>query len=31
LQRDGAQSFVKSWQDLLQRIADRGAELANAG
>ena len=31
LQREGAQAFVKSWQDLLQRIADRGAALARAG
>jgi transaldolase len=28
LQRDGAQSFVKSWQELLQRIADKSAMLA---
>ena len=25
LQQDGAQSFVKSWQQLLQRIADKSA------
>ncbi|MDO1528742.1 transaldolase [Fulvimonas sp. R45] len=31
LQRDGAQAFVTSWQDLLQRIAERSAELARAG
>ena len=29
LQHEGAQAFVESWQDLLQRIADRGAALAN--
>jgi transaldolase len=28
LQRDGANAFVKSWQDLLARIADKSAELA---
>jgi transaldolase len=28
LQRDGANAFVKSWQDLLGRIADKSAELA---
>ncbi len=28
LQVDGAQSFVKSWDELLQRIADKGAALA---
>ena len=28
LQQDGAQSFVKSWQQLLQRIADKSAALA---
>lgn len=27
LQRDGAQAFVKSWQDLLQRIADKARKL----
>jgi transaldolase len=31
LQRDGAASFVKSWQDLLQRIADKSRALASAG
>jgi transaldolase len=30
LQREGAQSFVKSWQQLLQRIADKSAALAGA-
>ena len=30
LQRDGAQSFVKSWQELMQRIADKGKMLAAA-
>ena len=29
LQRDGAQSFVKSWQELMQRIADKSAALAS--
>lgn len=28
LQQDGAQSFVKSWQQLLQRIADKSLALA---
>ena len=28
MQRDGANAFVKSWQDLLARIADKSAELA---
>jgi transaldolase len=28
LQVDGAQSFVKSWTELLQRIAEKGAALA---
>lgn len=28
LQRDGAQAFVKSWKELLQRIADKKAALA---
>jgi transaldolase len=27
LQREGAESFVKSWKQLLQRISDKGAEL----
>lgn len=31
LQHEGAQSFVKSWQQLLQRIADKSAALAGAG
>ena len=31
LQRDGAQSFVKSWQELLRRIADKSAALAGGG
>ncbi|WP_266182677.1 transaldolase [Dyella humicola] len=30
LQQDGAKSFVASWQQLLQRIADKTAELARA-
>lgn len=30
LQHEGAQSFVKSWQQLLQRIADKSAALASA-
>ncbi len=28
LQRDGAQAFVKSWKELLQRIADKRSTLA---
>ena len=31
LQHEGAQSFVKSWQQLLQRIAGKSAALASAG
>jgi transaldolase len=31
LQRDGARAFVKSWQELLQRIDDKRAVLAGAG
>jgi transaldolase len=31
LQRDGAQAFVKSWHELLSRIADKGRKLAGAG
>ena len=31
LQRDGAKAFVKSWQELLQRIDDKRAVLAGAG
>jgi len=30
LQEEGAASFVKSWQQLLQRIADKSAQLAGA-
>ncbi|MDA3888578.1 MAG: transaldolase [Allgaiera sp.] len=30
LQQEGAQAFVKSWQQLLQRIADKSAALANS-
>ena len=30
LQRDGAQAFVKSWKELLTRIADKSAALAGA-
>jgi transaldolase len=29
LQHDGAKSFVKSWQQLLQRIEDKSAALAD--
>jgi transaldolase len=31
LQRDGAASFVKSWQELLQRITDKSRALAEVG
>lgn len=31
LQHEGAQSFVKSWQHLLQHIADKSAVLGSAG
>ena len=31
LQRDGAQAFVKSWKELLKRIADKSKALAHAG
>jgi transaldolase len=31
LQIEGAQSFVKSWKELLDRIADKTYSLANAG
>ncbi|HEY3699270.1 MAG TPA: transaldolase [Spongiibacteraceae bacterium] len=31
LQREGAESFVKSWQQLLQRIADKSIALTNKG
>ena len=30
LQKEGARSFVKSWQQLLERIADKSAALAGA-
>jgi len=30
LQRDGAQAFVKSWQELMRRIADKSDALAHA-
>ncbi|PIV33640.1 MAG: transaldolase [Lysobacterales bacterium CG02_land_8_20_14_3_00_62_12] len=30
LQREGAQAFVKSWQQLLQQIADKGRTLTSA-
>ena len=30
LQRDGAAAFVKSWQELLKRIADKGKTLTAA-
>jgi transaldolase len=30
LQRDGAQAFVKSWKELLQRIADKSEALVDA-
>jgi transaldolase len=30
LQRDGARTFVKSWQELLRRIGDKSAVLAGA-
>ena len=30
LQREGARAFVKSWQELLGRIAKKSAELAPA-
>jgi transaldolase len=30
LQQDGARSFVKSWQELLQRIADKSGALTSA-
>jgi hypothetical protein len=30
LQRDGAQAFVKSWKELLERIAGKSAALAGA-
>jgi transaldolase len=31
LQRDGAQAFVKSWNELLSRIAVKGRELTDEG
>jgi transaldolase len=31
LQVDGAAAFVKSWQELMKRISDKGRELAAAG
>ncbi len=31
LQHDGAQAFVKSWKELLKRIADSSSALAGAG
>jgi len=31
LQSDGAQAFVKSWRELLTRIADKSGSLAHAG
>jgi transaldolase len=31
LQRDGAQAFVKSWKELMARIADKSHALAHAG
>lgn len=31
LQRDGAQAFVKSWKELLERIAGKSVALAGAG
>jgi transaldolase len=31
LQLDGAQAFVKSWKELLKRIADKSKALAHAG
>jgi transaldolase len=30
LQREGAQAFVKSWQDLMQRLATKSEALAHA-
>jgi len=30
LQVEGAQSFVKSWAELLQRISEKGAALATS-
>jgi transaldolase len=31
LQRDGAQAFTKSWNELMTRIADKSDALAHAG
>jgi transaldolase len=31
LQRDGAQAFVKSWKELMTRIADKSDALVHAG
>ena len=31
LQRDGAEAFVKSWHQLMQRIADKAQALAGGG
>ena len=31
LQRDGAQAFVKSWEELMTRIADKSNALVHAG
>ena len=31
LQREGAQAFVKSWKELMTRIADKSDALAHAG
>ena len=31
LQREGAESFVKSWRELMQRIAEKSVALADAG
>jgi transaldolase len=31
LQRDGAQAFVRSWNELLARVADKSRTLASAG
>jgi transaldolase len=31
LQRDGAEAFVKSWEELMTRIADKSDALAHAG
>ncbi len=31
LQQDGADAFVKSWKQLLKRIADKAAALADKG